>query len=76
MNLFGKNVKLNIEGFMNLNSDVNNLRFSLEEDICNLKGDNDFWIAFNINQISKIESNSSNIKIYIDLDLLVSIDII
>lgn len=75
MNLLGKNVKLKIEGFIDLISDVNGLKFDLEEDICNLKGDNDFYIAFNTNQISKLEVNSNNIKIYIDLDLLISINI-
>lgn len=75
MNLLGKNVKLKIEGFIDLISDVNGLKFDLEEDIFNLKGDNDFYIAFNTNQISKLEVNSNNIKIYIDLDLLISINI-
>ena len=75
MNLLGKNVKLKIEGFIDLISDVNGLKFDLEGDIFNLKGDNDFYIAFNTNQISKLEVNSNNIKIYIDLDLLISINI-
>ncbi len=58
---------------MELDSDINDLTFGLEDDICTLNGNNDFSLSFNTNQISKIEKNSKNIKIYIDLDLLILI---
>lgn len=58
---------------MELNSNINNLTYALEDDICILNGNNDFSLAFNTNQISKIEKNSRNIKIYIDLDLVILI---
>lgn len=58
---------------MNLNSEINNLTFNLEEDVCDLKGENDFLLSFNTNQISKIERNLNSIKIYIDLDLSILI---
>jgi len=58
---------------MNLNSEINNLAFNLEEDVCDLKGENDFLLSFNTNQISKVEKNLNSIKIYIDLDLLILI---
>ena len=58
---------------MELNSVINNLAYVLEDDSCILNGNNDFSLSFNINQISKIEKNAKNIKIYIDLDLLISI---
>lgn len=58
---------------MNLNSEIRNLTFNLEEDLCDLKGENDFWLSFNTNQISKIEKDLNSIKIYIDLDLSILI---
>lgn len=58
---------------MELNSNINNLTYALEDDICILNGNNDFSLSFNTNQISKIEKNSRNIKIYIDLDLVILI---
>ena len=58
---------------MELNSNINNLTYALEDDIRILNGNNDFSVAFNTNQISKIEKNSRNIKIYIDLDLVILI---
>ena len=58
---------------MELDSDINDLTFGLEDDISTLNGNNDFSLSFNTNQISKIEKNSKNIKIYIDLDLLILI---
>lgn len=58
---------------MDLNSDITNLTFVLEDDVCNIKGNNEFSLSFNTNQITKIEKNSDNIKIYIDLDLFILI---
>ena len=68
------NAKLKIDGFMQIDSNVDNLKVELEEDIFTLRGSNDFLLAFNINQISNIKINEKLIKVYIDSDLIVTIE--
>ena len=68
------NVKLKIDGFMQIDSNVNELKMKLEEDICTLKGSNEFLLSFNINQISNLEVNDKLIQIYIDSDLVILIE--
>ena len=66
-------VKLKIDGFMQINSFINNLEMDFEEDICTLKGSNEFWLSFNINQISNIKIFDKSIQIYVDSDLIITI---
>ena len=58
---------------MNINSFINKLEMEFEEDICTLKGNNDFLLSFNINQISNIKVFDKSIQIYIDSDLIITI---
>ena len=70
----GSNVKLKIMGFMQMNSNVNNLKMKLEDDSCILSGNDDFLLSFNINQVSNLDSDLDILQIYIDSDLIIIIE--
>ena len=70
----GSNVKLRIMGFMQMNSNVNNLKMKLEDDSCILSGNDDFLLSFNINQVSNLDSDLDILQIYIDSDLIIIIE--
>ena len=66
-------VRLEITGFMQIDSTIKKLKINIDEDVCTFKGSNEFLLSFNVNQISNIKVNSTSIQIYIDSDLIISI---
>lgn len=69
----GQKVVLEVDGFMTVNSIVNNFEYDFYEDILYIKNNENCIMSFNSNQISNIVNLDNVLKIIMDLDLTINI---
>lgn len=69
----GQKVVLDVDGFMTVNSIVNNFEYDFYEDILYIKNNENCIMSFNSNQISNIVNLDNVLKIIMDLDLTINI---
>lgn len=69
----GQRVVLNADGFITINSTIDNFEFEFDEDILYIKNNDNCVMSFNVNQISNIFNLDNILKIIMDLDLTINI---
>lgn len=72
--LKGKNVRINIKGFLEMGFNIRNLLYSCDKDILKLKDElKEAYITININQIYKIQNRENKISLSLDNDTMVEL---
>lgn len=72
--LKGKNVRINIKGFLEIGFNIRKLLYSCDKDILKLKDElKEAYITININQIYKIQNRENKISLSLDNDTMVEL---
>ena len=72
----GKDVEIELEGFIEAMYKIEKLKYNIEHEILNIVDkEQKAYIKVNINQIYDVKQQSENIKIYLDNDINVILKI-
>lgn len=72
----GKNVIITQDGFFKNRYSIHKLKYCIEYEILNITDEESKnYLKINLNQIYKIEINEKDIKLYLDNDTLICLDI-
>ena len=72
----GKKVTIIQDGFLGSKYFLDSLSYFLEYDILNINDDeSDNYLKINLNQIYKIENNDKKLKLYVDNDTIIILEI-
>ena len=72
----GKNVVITQDGFLKNRYSIYKLKYFIEYEILNITDDESKnYLKINLNQIYKIEINEKDIKLYLDNDTIICLDI-
>lgn len=72
----GKKVTIIQDGFLKSKYFLDSLSYFLEYDILNINDDeSDNYLKINLNQIYKIENNDKKLKLYVDNDTIIILEI-
>lgn len=72
----GERVIINILGFLQSQYTIENLKYNIEYEILNIEDEEtDNYIKINLNQIYKIDEEASQIKLYLDNDIIIILSI-
>ena len=73
--LKGKNIGIVQGGFLQSKYDIQNTQYFEENEILNIiDGENGNYLKINLNQAYKIDSDQDKTKIYLDNDLIITIN--
>lgn len=72
----GKNVIITQDGFLKNKYSIHKLKYLIEYEILNITDDkSNNYLMINLNHIYNIEINEKNIKLYLDNDTIICLDI-
>ena len=72
----GKNVTITQDGFLKNKYSIHKLKYFIEYEILNITDEESKnYLKINLNQIYKMEINENNIKLYLDNDTIICLNI-
>jgi len=70
-----KNILVKEEGFLKSKYKIEKMKYDINYEILTIIGKEERYIKINLNQIYKIEQKGNQIKIYLDNDMTISLEV-